>query len=215
MHASPLTDSGPPNHYGVLDLPDPMLHGSLKLSDSAIKRAYHAALLRHHPDKASSDLTALKICQRAGASSRISVDAITEAYRTLSNPQLRAAYDRELRLSPSRPGASLTPGQRAAHHVVGATEGLPVMDLDDLHYDEGTGVWWHTCTRCGSPRGVEVTADDLEDAAGNDKDAADGEVLVGCSGCSLWTRITFQVALTEDTEAVKQPSSQDQEESHP
>ena len=67
-------------------------------------------------------------------------------------------------------------------------EGLETVDLDDLDYDEeGGGAWYRGC-RCGSVRGFRVTEEDLE------KEVENGDVVVGCVGCSLWLRVTFQAA---------------------
>lgn len=67
--------------------------------------------------------------------------------------------------------------------------GIETIDLDDLNMDEDETkehTWYRGC-RCGEERGFVITEGDLEDAA------QDGEVTVGCRGCSLWLRVLFGV----------------------
>ncbi len=64
------------------------------------------------------------------------------------------------------------------------------VDLDDLEYDESAESWSRSC-RCGNPRGYLFGETDLEEAADY------GELMVGCSDCSLWLRVHFAVVEDE------------------
>ncbi|KAF2842790.1 hypothetical protein M501DRAFT_923746, partial [Patellaria atrata CBS 101060] len=142
-----------------------------------IKRAYHLALLTHHPDKTSpSQIT-------SPHSARPTIDALKTAYKTLSTPSLRTSYDRALLLSLS----SLSPTPNSISNSTTPTE---TLDLSDLSHtaDPGGGVWYRAC-RCGLERGFVVQERELERA----DDEGVREVLVSCGGCSLWVRVVFGV----------------------
>ncbi|RHZ57694.1 diphthamide biosynthesis protein 4 [Aspergillus thermomutatus] len=192
-----MTRSQTPRHdyYEILNLP--LTSTPTALSKQQLKVAYHKALLKHHPDKATSIAAApapasthdTKIPQRpspdrnADASPTFTIDEITAAYRTLSDPALRAEYDRVLRLE----RATTAKGEKSA--VTAFHTGLEVVDLEDLVCEEtgdGEGLlcWYRGC-RCGDERGFMVTELDLE------KEAEHGEVVIGCRGCSLWMKILF------------------------
>jgi len=156
------------SHYEILGLAQRQLDPTLKVQD--VKVAYRRALLRHHPDKAIEGRDAE------------TVDAITLAYRILSEPTSKAEYDRELRLS-----QAFNKGEDKASYT-----GLDIVDLDDLDYDEPNGTWWKSC-RCGQERAFVITEDDLE------KEARFGELITGCRGCSLWLKILFGI-LEEETD---------------
>ncbi|KAF4994190.1 hypothetical protein FGRMN_5964 [Fusarium graminum] len=83
-----------------------------------IKRAYHRALLRNHPDK---------VANSNSSSDFFSVDQITNALNVLSSPSSRAAYDATLRVS--RPAG-------AASRDGSFQTGVESVDLDDLAFDE-------------------------------------------------------------------------------
>lgn len=150
------------NHYEALGLGHRQFDGSLTAQD--IKQAYRKALLEHHPDKAQT-----------GDASR-TVDSITVAYKTLSEPEAKVEYDRELRLQHAR-----NKGDDKIFHT-----GLDIVDLDDLDYDEQTGEWWRGC-RCGQDRGFVITEDELEN------ESRYGELITGCKGCSLWLKVLFGI----------------------
>ena len=193
MAPSPALD-----HYSVLKLPSPTSYNTPCISTSVIKAAYRAALLAHHPDKAPSSPTAerrqTKLSSQTALGARPTVDAITEAFRKLSDPSSRAAYDRSLLLARSTASAGTAAGSPLAHQ---SSDGLHILDLDELHHDEGTEAWWTACPRCRSERGIELSEIDLEAAAG-DSSGQNGEVLVGCSGCSSWVSVTFQAEIDAD-----------------
>ncbi|KAF9774282.1 hypothetical protein IL306_007737 [Fusarium sp. DS 682] len=135
-------------------------------STPLIKRAYHQALLRNHPDKvASSDPSTISF----------TVDQITTALNILSNPSSRAAYDATLRVSrqsEKRDGSYQT--------------GVENIDLDDLAFDEDQECWYRPC-RCGNEHSYEFREADLEEVSD------EGELVVGCLDCSLWLRVHFAV----------------------
>ncbi|KAJ9626362.1 Diphthamide biosynthesis protein 4 [Taxawa tesnikishii (nom. ined.)] len=164
------------DHYNILALSHRRYDGALTVQD--VKQAYRRALLRHHPDKAP-ETDAHPGRQLRPTHAQITVDAIALAYKTLSDPALKSDYDRNLRLAQTR-GAAGSSNEDKVFHT-----GLDVVDLDDLEYDEATGVWWRGC-RCGQERGYIVTEDELE------KDARYGELITGCKGCSLWLKVLFQ-----------------------
>ncbi|KAI5245512.1 DnaJ-domain-containing protein [Aureobasidium subglaciale] len=155
------------NHYEALGLGHRQFDGNLSTQD--IKQAYRKALLEHHPDKA----------QAGGASQ--SVDSITIAYKTLSEPETKVDYDRDLRLQLARNKR----GEKIFH------TGLDIVDLDDLDYDEKSGEWWKGC-RCGQDRGFVVTEDELEN------ESRYGELITGCKGCSLWLKVLFGIEDDEE-----------------
>jgi len=155
------------NHYQILDLHSP-LSGSSSLDSLALKRAYHNALLKHHPDKSLPS-----------SPSAPSVDAIKLAFAVLSDPVTRASYDKEFLV------------KRPIENKImdGFRTGEEIVDLDDLEYDEIQEKWFRGC-RCGEPRGYTITEDQLEREEIN----GNREVLVGCTGCSLWLRVGFSIA---------------------
>lgn len=143
-------------HYEILSVPS-----GVSLASALLKKAYHRALLLHHPDKLGS--------QPAGP--QFTVDQITTAYITLSTPQLRQEYEKELVVSTST-------------IIGGVDEGkvLQAVDLDDFDYDEQGERWTRAC-RCGEGEGFVITEEHL--AAGDD--------VVGCCGCSLWVKVGYEV----------------------
>jgi curved DNA-binding protein CbpA len=179
--------------YEVLNIP--FLDSAPVLSKQQIKLAYHRALLKHHPDKASAALAShakppVLSSTRADHASvgtrTYTIDEITKAYQTLSDPALRGAYDRTLRLQRLRTGEKLKDAD--VFHT-----GLEVVDLEDMNYEEalesrGAGAYWYRSCRCGDEQGFIVTEDELE------REAQHGEIVIGCQGCSLWMKVLFAVA---------------------
>lgn len=197
--------------YEILNLPFPTASSqSTTLSKQQLKIAYHKALLKHHPDKAlSAGASAVANDHPAATTttlpsydvnkpprtenSAFTIDEITTAYKTLTDPSLRAEYDRGLRLDRSRLGKE----KNAVFHT-----GLEVVDLEDLTYDENENengnmvsesgdIWYRGC-RCGDERGFQVSESDLE------REAEHGEIVVGCRGCSLWIKVLFAVQDGDD-----------------
>ncbi|CAG8023268.1 unnamed protein product, partial [Penicillium nalgiovense] len=192
------------NLYEILSLPFTG-SSSTVLSKQQIKIAYHKALLKHHPDKAgavaretglggSTNSTPTStpnplFTRSDGNSSRqlYTIDQITTAYKTLSDPALRAEYDRSLRLD------RLKVAEREKTGNVFHT-GLEIVDLEDLACEEaegGDGDCWYRGCRCGDERGFLVNEEDLE------REAEHGEIIIGCRGCSLWLKILFAVEADE------------------
>ncbi|KAK5675750.1 Diphthamide biosynthesis protein 4 [Elasticomyces elasticus] len=156
-----------PDCYSLLGLEPNMPYNSR--SQNEVKKAYHRTLLKHHPDRAVSKAS------RPSASS-VTIDEITQAYKTLSDLDLRAEYDRL---------SSQAPADDPAHGQPRQT-GLEIVDLDALVLNEQTQDWSRSC-RCGDQMGFIVTEAELE------KHVEDGELTVGCKGCSLWLRVLFGV----------------------
>ncbi|KAJ5171743.1 hypothetical protein N7492_004336 [Penicillium capsulatum] len=176
--------------YQILNLP--FTGSTTNLPQQQIKLAYHKALLRHHPDKAAAaaqeaGLVATPNGTFAGSKDQrtYSIDEITTAYKTLSDPGRRADYDRTLLLDRVKAAEREKTGD--VFHT-----GLEVVDLEDLSCDEGSGgdqdsVSWYRGCRCGDEKGFLLTEDDL------DREAEHGEIVIGCRGCSLWLKILFAV----------------------
>ncbi|OQE47473.1 hypothetical protein PENCOP_c001G08245 [Penicillium coprophilum] len=188
--------------YEILSLPFTG-SSSTVLSKQQIKIAYHKALLKHHPDKAgavaaetgldrstksASTSTPNLFAKSDGNSSQLyTIDQITTAYKTLSDPVLSAEYDRSLRLDRLKVAGREKTGD--VFHT-----GLEIVDLEDLACEEaegGDGDCWYRGCRCGDERGFLVNEEDLE------REAEHGEVIIGCRGCSLWLKILFAVEADE------------------
>ncbi|KAM9879174.1 CSL zinc finger [Verticillium dahliae] len=168
------------NYYEILGISPSLLDTERNQQAQLIKRAYHRALLRHHPDKAKSEFGASdgsKISVGTSTASEVAhftIDQITNAYKTLSSPSSRKAYE-----------ALLKAAQNKKDQQVFQT-GVENVDLDDLEFDEEKDVWHRSC-RCGNDRGFLLGEGDLEEAGEM------GELLVGCQDCSLWMKVHFAV----------------------
>lgn len=174
-----------PNFYEILGLS--ICPGDVEsISFQMIKTAYRRSLLIYHPDKASVTHRVTDV-SASQSNSAYSIDQITEAYSFLSTPKKRAQYDIELRLQ-----SSAQQGERKQTFK----SGIEIMDLDDMAYDEAQNVWYRAC-RCGDERGFLIQEVDLEEVAD------EGELGVGCRGCSLWLKVLFGVA-DEDTISTSQ-----------
>jgi len=161
-----------PTYYKILGLSH---HTSSTLSKQDVRAAYHHTLLRHHPDKFNASLSNERPTPRQDEES-YTVDQIKQAYHTLASPLMRAAYDKQLDLSPRGKDGKWT--KEALHN------GVEVHDLEDLVYDEDTNVWSRGC-RCGDSHGYVLTETELE------RESSEGEICVACKGCSLWVKIQF------------------------
>jgi diphthamide biosynthesis protein 4 len=177
------------NHYTTLRLPSPSgnQNETYKIASAEdIKQAYRQALLTHHPDKNIALQTTTK------PTSNPSIDAIKLAYAILSDPKSRTEYDRELILQnlkadTTRNGPTATDARRSFR------TGEELIDLDDMAYDDTTGMWYRAC-RCGEQRGYTVTEAQLEE----EERKGGREVVVGCCGCSLWLRVGYGVVEETD-----------------
>jgi len=190
-----------PNYYTTLSLSarkhDPTL------TPAEVKAAYKRALLQHHPDKKAASSTPLSPSTPAN-NKTITIDTIALAYKILSSPSLKAEYDSRLqRTSRSRnnnkpnnsshgSGFSDSDSDEDEESDIIFRTGLETVDLDDLEFVQDSSktddeeAWTRAC-RCGDDGGFVVTETELE------ANAEDGEVIVGCRGCSLWLRVLFGV----------------------
>lgn len=169
----------PATHYEVLGITPSILDSSTHDPSTLIKRAYRRALLRNHPDKATS-ATNERIPSSAAPPQKsvYTIDQISQAFTVLSSPSQRTAYDAFLRLSHSLPGSGAGP--------TSFQTGVENVDLDDLPFDDPEQRWYRSC-RCGNDRGYSFGEADL-------MEVGDGGVLmVGCQDCSLWLRVHFAV----------------------
>lgn len=154
-----------PSYYQILQLED--IRDDPALSAATVKAAYKRALLAHHPDKRN---------ENSASRPSVTIDDVALAYKILSEPALRRDYDRALRLS----GDDHLDDSNVFH------TGLDTVDLDDMDHRDASQTWTRPC-RCGDAGGFAVTEEGLE------KNANDGELIVGCRGCSLWLRVLFSV----------------------
>lgn len=180
----PIPSATPqPTYYEILQI-TPQHLDSHPDPAQALKRAYHRALLIHHPDKRKQPTPTSPPPPSSSntPSGSITIDLISLSYATLSSPALRSSYD-NLLLSQS---LSLTQSHSTANSARLFQTGIENVDLDDLSYDEAGEEWYREC-RCGNPRGYRFGEGDLEEVADY------GEVMVGCADCSLWLRVHFAV----------------------
>ncbi|TLD26929.1 hypothetical protein PspLS_04826 [Pyricularia sp. CBS 133598] len=197
MHVSGVT------HYEVLGISREILDEAKDAQrPQIIKRAYHRALLRHHPDKAAGaaaaatatpwkSTTAGAALTGQAASTIFTIDQISTASAVLSDRARRKEYDAALSLSRAVAGGTGRHGDASGRqHPSDFQTGIETVDLDDLDADEERGLWSRGC-RCGNERGFELSEDDLEAVAD------EGELMVGCQDCSLWLKVHFSV-LHED-----------------
>lgn len=209
-----------PTHYEILDLPKSLLEdASPEQTTQIIKRAYHRALLRHHPDKAvtissapptqkpSSGVSSSNSSSNSNSSTSkttsttttsYTIDQIITAHTILSTPSTKKLYDQSLR-------TSNVGGMNNNNNDNDATfqTGIETIDLDDLSSTDTadntqeeespppTTFWWKSC-RCGNPQGFRFGEADLEEAGEL------GELIVGCQDCSLWLRVHFAVVVDDE-----------------
>jgi diphthamide biosynthesis protein 4 len=182
------TSKKTPNYYTTLSLSarryDPTL------TPAEVKAAYKRALLQHHPDKKSTP-------SPPQSRNNITIDSIALAYKILSSPSLKAEYDSHLQQSsrshnnkPNNNNTNPDSEDEDEESDIIFRTGLETVDLDDLDFVEDSKAdqetWTRSC-RCGDDGGFVVTEKELE------ANAEDGEVIVGCRGCSLWLRVLFGV----------------------
>lgn len=183
----------PPTHYEILALPRSLLEdASPEQTTQIVKRAYHRALLRHHPDKAVAPLSSPSSApprQQApsgGPEAAYSIDQIITAYTILSTPSTKKSYDQSLQTSNNL-------GDKTNDPDTTFQTGIETIDLDDLSTaDETSSSWWWKSCRCGNPQGFRFGEADLEEAGDL------GELIVGCQDCSLWLRVHFAVVEDDD-----------------
>lgn len=172
--------------YSILGLPSPL--SGRYFSTQQVRAAFRHVLLLHHPDKAASIgvSTDTSVIAPGETPSKYSVDDICHARDILVDPYQRRNYDRELAhkavLLSSRT-SDISNGSLAT------SEQIEMVDLDDMDYSENLQTWTRAC-RCGNAKAYEVSEADLTNAM------AQGyrEISVGCEGCSLHVRVTFEVS---------------------
>lgn len=195
----PTMAQPPPTHYEVLALPRALLEDAATPEQTAqlVKRAYHRALLRHHPDKAvAPPLSSPPPAPPSSSSSApprppagttppyYTIDQIITAYTTLSTPSAKKSYDQSLQILSNNWGDKSGSGNPDTTFQTG----IEIIDLDDLSTaDETSCSWWWKACRCGNPQGFRFGEADLEEAGDL------GELIVGCQDCSLWLRVHFAV----------------------
>lgn len=166
----------PSSHYQVLGV-------APSCSSDELRRAYHRAARRSHPDKANAP----PIDVISNNSSIINSNSgelwqendedgeflrVQQAYEVLRDVEQRAAYDKEL----ARKAAQLDREQQGV--VVSDEVSIESMKREELEEDDGEQVvvFSHAC-RCGDA--FEVTQEELDD----------GVRIVPCCGCSQHIRV--------------------------
>lgn len=177
------------SHYSVLGLPLPSSNGHGSITRDGLRNAYRKALLLNHPDKfARNGSDPIEVPDARESYHRHSIDKILLAYQTLADPRLKTEYDQKL--------LSTHAQRRAAQQEKfekGTHAGVDVHDLEDLNYNEENGFWSRSC-RCGDGEGYILTEQDLE------HEIKEGEIFVGCRGCSLFIKVLFAAEGGDDEE---------------
>ena len=169
--------------FSVLLLPEPTT-SSPPIPKTEVHKAYRRALLLHHPDKSPPQVTTTEassqrqVAPLAQIPSKPTIDQIKFAYLMLSSPTSQRDYVQKL-------FQSHTIGDQK-NDVAHVSTGLEVIDLDDMLFDEDGGYYFRPC-RCGRDKSYRVSETELEEHA------EDGEVRIGCEGCSLQVVIEFGV----------------------
>lgn len=163
-------------------------------SPNDIKIAYHRTLLRLHPDKQfrprnHRDIVLLDATadpSRLPPKEPVDVALLKEAYRTLSDVGLRAAYDGSLRREEHARSRGPRPAQVVSLEEFTSIEAVETGSSGTGMEGDAAEEWWHKC-RCGGT--YRITQDDLEN----------GMHLVGCESCSevIWVGYE-EVPVTED-----------------
>jgi len=137
--------------YSVLAIPRHAPH-------SQIKSAYHRLLLQSHPDK--------HIINQP-TSNLVDIALLKEAYTTLSNPDLRAAYDARLEARKN--------GWHSSQTAPRPAQLVSLEEFDQGPDDDGQGPWTYPC-RCGGSYTISTVL------------MEEGKHLVACSSCSevIW-----------------------------
>ncbi|KAK6461102.1 Diphthamide biosynthesis protein 4 [Scheffersomyces coipomensis] len=163
------------SYYDILEI-------SPSSTDSEIKIAYREKLLSTHPDKQSNPTSTTT------SSSSSEIEVIKDAYRTLIDPILRKTYDESLLKSIQRQGFNVT------------GEGLDIYDLNDFDMNEQSDdslIWYKDCPRCHSLKSICLTETDLEEH-GTEDGIGGYNIIVQCSSCSLWIKVTYEESIDED-----------------
>ncbi len=146
--------------YRVLGLePPPSTY-----SGAELKRAYRAALLKSHPDKASPEQSG----NGKASESTEHVNRVIEAWTVLSSENAKRDYDRLLVQEAGTADASTA---AHAHYEV---------DLDDMTFSLSASCYTREC-RCGELDGYQVTEEQLEE----------GYDVIQCTACSSTIHINY------------------------
>ncbi|KAJ1865643.1 hypothetical protein H4R99_003732 [Coemansia sp. RSA 1722] len=146
--------SAPTDHYAVLGVPVGAQH-------EEIKQAYYALSRKIHPDKWASRTPDTKDSNVQN----VEFHELSVAWETLSDPVRRKQYDQNLQASQNR-----------SRGVV-----QDEVDLDEMDFDEDTGVYSYPC-RCSGT--YSIAESDMET----------GKEIAPCSGCSLKIRVLYEAA---------------------
>lgn len=135
----------------------------------AIKKAYKDRLLNSHPDKTRD------------TSFSNEVNAIQEAYKVLSDPEMRHSYDESLK------------DQQKKEGLHGSGEGLDEYSLDEFYFNPVLSEYCMDCPRCRGKDGFHFSEETLEDHC-QERPNGGFEVFAQCSACSLWLKVNFDLA---------------------
>jgi diphthamide biosynthesis protein 4 len=196
------------DYYHILRLPAPSWTSKQQATSAELRRAYKLALLAAHPDKASAVAAATTNATAKKTQPAYTVDDVKEAYTTLANATTKSSYD-DWFLKQGGGGGGVAPTRGNKNRQWGSEGetpllssdfilGLELLDLGDFEEAGDSGqqqqgqqqqmTWTRSC-RCGADKGFTILEEELEDA----ESRGEKEVLVGCSGCSLWVRVGFEV----------------------
>lgn len=162
-----------------------LLGVSPQSSVDEIRRAYHRAARQHHPDKRAVGSNTQSDAPTPVTSTTTTTEAdaafvrIQEAYETLRDPELRAAYDAKL-LRDAVVRKRDVELVRVAD-VVSVREMTREVVPADADADEDDEVLLTRPCRCGDV--YEVSEDEL----------LDGVDVVPCNGCSLNIRVVLDM----------------------
>ncbi|KAG0363136.1 hypothetical protein BC939DRAFT_459141 [Gamsiella multidivaricata] len=131
-----------------------------------IKQQYQKLLLINHPDKQQQNQSQMT---SSSTPTLIPLQDIKEAWEYLRLPAQRAFYDSSLKAMRLRANGQVNDD----------------IDLDDMDFDEETGIYSSPC-RCSGE--YVITEDELEL----------GVDIVVCSTCSLIVRIHYEIADDQD-----------------
>ncbi|KAL3670051.1 hypothetical protein V7S43_005421 [Phytophthora oleae] len=154
-----------PSFYEVLDL-------DASCSTADVRRAYHHAARRYHPDKRSNDVS-LDSTEGSVLQDEKKFLRVQEAYETLRSEELRRKYDAKLQQDDLL--------RKREQEVVVVSDEVTLTDMRREVLlgegdDEDEVLYTHQC-RCGDL--YEITEDEVQE----------GVDVVPCTGCSLHIRV--------------------------
>ena len=200
-------------HYATLEL-----HHSATRDE--IRQSFRRLILLHHPDRQLSGRSNALDNHAAFSdgtvrSADVRAEALNTAYDVLYDPEKRTAYDEQLRLGRGAgqrytsdslwrscsllslildrsPAHNVSPtaqrsSQAASHGAVSQTVSIDDFVTKDADRDLDSADIYYYPSRCGDD--FKVGVDQLE--AGN------GEVVLGCEGCTERIRVVYEIASEE------------------